>query len=63
MAKRQIAVDDAQYAQLLKWATDHIAEVPKGGQASPTWAAGQILKRYFNSQAMMKQVLRREESQ
>lgn len=63
MAKRQIAVSDAHYAQLLKWAADHIAEVPKGMQASPTWAAGQILKRYFNSQAMMKQVLRKEESQ
>lgn len=47
--KRQIAVDDAQYAQLLTWAADHIAEVPKGVQASPTWAAGQILKRYFDS--------------
>jgi hypothetical protein len=62
MAKRQIAIDDAQYALLLKWAGDHIAEVPKGIQASPTWAAGQILKRYFNSQAMMRQVLKREES-
>ena len=61
--KRQIAVDDAHYALLLKWCADHIAEVPKGGQASPTWAAAQILKRYFNSQAMMRQVLRREESQ
>ncbi len=61
--KRQIAVDDAQYAQLLKWAADHIAEVPEGGQASPTWAVGQILKRYFDSQNMMRQVLRREESQ
>jgi len=63
MAKRQIAVSDAHYAQLLMWAADHIAEVPKGMQASPTWAAGQILKRYFNSQNMMRQVLRREESQ
>lgn len=60
--KRQIAVDDTQYAQLLTWAADHINEVPKGMQASPTWAAGQILKRYFNSQTMMRQVLRREES-
>ena len=61
--KRQIAIDDAQYAQLLTWAADHIAEVPRGVQASPTWAAGQILKRYFNSQTMMRQVLRREKSQ
>ena len=57
--KRQIAVDNAQYAQLLTYATDHIAEVPKGGRASPTWAARQILKRYFSR----RQVLRREESQ
>ena len=64
MAKKmQIIIDDAQYAQLLKWAADHLAEIPKGGQASPTWAAGQIFKRYFNSQNMMRQVLRREESQ
>ena len=61
--KRQIAIDDAQYAQLLKWAGDHIAEVPKSVQASPTWAAGEILRRYFKSQEMMRQVLRREESQ
>lgn len=61
--RRHIAVDDAHYAQLLKWCADHIAEVPEGVQASPTWAAAQIFKRYFDSQTMMRQVLRREESQ
>ena len=62
MAKRQIAVDDAQYAQLLTWAADHIAEVPEGMQASPTWAAREILRRYFKSQETMRQVLRRDNS-
>ena len=63
MAKRQIAVDEAQYMQLMHWLADHVAEVPKGTQVSPTWAAHEILRQYFKSQETMRQVLRREESQ
>lgn len=61
--KRQIAIDDAHYARLLKWTADHITEVPEGMQASPTWAVREILRRYFKSQETMRQVLRREKSQ
>lgn len=64
MAKKHlVTIDDNHYSQLMHWLGDHLAEIPQGSQVAPTVAVRMILNRYFKSQEMMRQVLRREESQ